>query len=86
MLVVPQWLVDILAPALSADRNQGAVMAEQAARDPKTSALLETILAQEVGTKVPLAQLVQLPVLTNNRRWLEVADQLRTAAQAAHGG
>lgn len=86
MLVVPQFIVDTVGPALSADHNQGAVMAEQLARDPGSSELLLKLMAEEVGTPVPLADALRLPPLVLGRRWNELADRLRAAAAAAHGG
>lgn len=76
MHVVPGYMVQILAPALSNDANTGAVIAEQLLRAEESSDIILELCNEPVGKKVGNRAL-QLAPLMPGSSWDVLADQLR---------
>lgn len=69
--IVPQLVVDRLGPALSANHNLGAVIAEQLCRTENGGTLIQKLMA---GQELDEFETAQLPPLRSGHTWQEVAD------------
>lgn len=81
--VVPQKLVDLLAPVLAVAMvgaqgfgNVGAVLAEELLRGPQGDVIAQ-LLSKAKGTAPTAAQAAMLPTLVNGADWTKILDQLR---------
>lgn len=84
-VVVPQYLVEALAPALATDPNMGHVLAEQVLRTDPQAGIIARISGEAAGKALSVGDKVALPPPVNNRSWDQLADELRVAAKAALG-
>lgn len=74
-VIVPQAVVNALAPALSSDENRGAVIAEQVCRSPAGALIMKLQAGQELTPE----ERVQLPPLRDGFSW----DRVQMRIQAA---
>ena len=72
--IVPQLIVDALAPGLSQDPNMGRVMAEHLCRQDSIGSVLQKMQA---GETLEVIDIVQLPPLLPGHTWDAIADKIK---------